>query len=203
MSVLDVATRELVSTRELEASVSHLCSLGEKVAGSEEERKACDFLTARLAAYGYAPKVHSFESYISYPRSARLLIHSGGRSVEVPAVGVAFGLSTGPDGITEDVVLVGEGRDADYAGKDVTGRIVLVTKLPSPGNAVAAARHGARGMICMSAGRQRHKMIITPVWARRSSTRPSRFPASTWSPSPRPTAIRSSRPPGTARFAPP
>ena len=56
------------------------------------------------------------------------------------------------------------GTDADYVGKDVRGKIVLVSKLPSPNNAVAAAAHGARGMICMSAGKQRHKMIITPVW---------------------------------------
>ena len=86
------------------------------------------------------------------------------RPSSVPAVGVAFGLSTGPDGITEDVVFVGAGADADYVGKDVAGKIVLVSKLPSPNNAVAAAAHGARGMICMSAGNQRHKMIITPVW---------------------------------------
>jgi Peptidase family M28 len=46
----------------------------------------------------------------------------------------------------------------------VRDRIVLITKLPSPANALAAAKAGARGMICMSAGRQRHKMIITPIW---------------------------------------
>ena len=164
MNQSDAALRDLVSTKELEASVAHLCAIGEKVSGTEEERKACDFITARLTAYGYTPTVHTFESYISAPRSAKLAIHAGGRTVTVAAVGVAFGLSTGPDGITEDVVFVGQGLDADYVGKDVAGRIVLVSKLPSPNNAVAAAAHGARGMICMSAGKQRHKMIITPVW---------------------------------------
>lgn len=164
MPQMDAAARELVSTKELETSVSHLCALGEKVSGSTEEAKACEFLTTRLKAYGYTPTVHEFDSYISHPRSARLTVHSGGKSVEIPSVGVAFGLSTGPDGVTEDVVLVGQGSDADYVAKDVRGKIVLVTKLPSPGNAVAAAKHGAKGMICMSAGKQRHKMIITPVW---------------------------------------
>ena len=52
-------------------------------------------------------------------------------------------------------MFVGAGTDADYVGKDVAGKIVLVSKLPSPNNAVAAAAHGARGMICMSAGKQR------------------------------------------------
>src|SRR5262249_55131599 len=69
-----------------------------------------------------------------------------------------------PDGITDEVVPVGSGSDAEYVGKDVERRIVLLTRLPSPANALTAARHGARGMICMSAGKQRHKMIITPVW---------------------------------------
>src|SRR5262245_38567286 len=164
MSYSDAAARELVSARDLETSVAHLCSLGEKVAGGEEERRACEFLTQRLETYGYAPTVHTFESYISYPRSARLSVHHGGRTTDIPAVRVSFGLSTAPEGITQDVVLVGEGRETDYAGLDAAGKIVLVTKLPSPGNAVTAAQHGARGMICMSAGRQRHKMIITPVW---------------------------------------
>jgi Peptidase family M28 len=164
MNQSDAALRDLVSTAELEASVAHLCGIGEKVSGTEEERKACDFITSRLKAWGYTPTVHTFESYISAPRSAKLSIHAGGKTITIPAVGVAFGLSTGPDGITEDVAFVGPGTDADYVGKDVAGKIVLVSKLPSPNNAVAAAAHGARGMICMSAGKQRHKMIITPVW---------------------------------------
>src|SRR5438132_1653778 len=102
MGQLDEAARQDVSTKELEASVAHLCGLGEKVAGSEEERKACAYITSRLEAYGYTPTVHEFESYISYPRSARLVVHPGGKSIDIPTVGVAFGLSTGPDGITED-----------------------------------------------------------------------------------------------------
>jgi len=95
MNQSDAAVRELVSTQELEASVAHLCALGEKVSGSEEERKACEFLTARLKAYGYAPTVHTFESYISYPRSAKLSILAGGKTIVIPAVGVAFAVSRG------------------------------------------------------------------------------------------------------------
>jgi Peptidase family M28 len=176
MTQLDAEARELVSTKELQSTVTYLCGLGEKVSGSEEERKACDYLTSRLRAYGYTPVVHEFDSYISYPRSASLAISAAGGRFDIPAVGVAFGQSTPPDGITEDVVLVGSGSDTEYVGKDVCGRIVLVTKLPSPANALAAAKHGARGMICMSAGKQRHKMIITPVWGTPEFDQASRIP---------------------------
>jgi hypothetical protein len=164
MAQLDAKARELVASEELARTVTYLCGLGEKVAGSEEERKACDYLVNRLKTYGYQPTVHEFESYISYPRSASLVVLVAGKRIDIPAVGVAFGQSTAKDGITEEVVLVGSGGDAEYIGKDVRGKVVLVTKLPSPANALSAAKAGARGMICMSAGKQRHKMIITPVW---------------------------------------
>lgn len=161
---LTKSAREKVSSEDLEATVANLCSLGEKISGSEEEKKACDYLVSKLKSYGYTPTVHEFDSYISYPRSATLKIHAGGKTLDVSAVGVAFGLSTGPDGVTDDIVFAGQGNDADYVGKDVRGKIVLITKLPSPNNALAAATAGAKGLICMSAGKQRHKMIITPVW---------------------------------------
>ena len=138
MANLDATARELVSSKELERTVTYLCELGEKVAGSEEERKACDYLTSRLKAYGYTPVVHEFDSYISYPRSAKLAVTVSGKRIDIPAVGVAFGQSTPPDGITEDVVCVGSGGESEYVGKDVRGRIVLSTKLPSPANALAA-----------------------------------------------------------------
>src|SRR5262245_13149282 len=188
MASLDAKARELVSSAELESTVTYLCGLGEKVAGSEEERKACEHLTGRLIAYGYEPVVHEFDSYISYPRSAKLVMTAAGKHFDIPAVGVAFGQSTSEEGITEDLVLVGSGAEAEYTGKDVRGRIVLVTKLPSPANALAAAKAGARGMICMSAGRQRHKMIITPVWGTPEFEQSTTSPVCPWFPLRGPTA---------------
>lgn len=160
---MDEQARGEVSPKALSDTVEYLSSLGEKVSGSDEERKACDHLVGKLREYGYEPVVHTFDSYISYPKSAALTV-VGKDTYSIDCVGVAFGLSTPDGGFTEEVIFVGEGVEADYNGKDVEGRIVLLSKLPSPNRAVAAAAHGAKGMICMSAGKQRHKMIITPVW---------------------------------------
>lgn len=157
------AARAAVSADNLQQSVSYLCSLGEKVSGSDEERKACDYLTGKLAEYGIEHTVYTFDSYVSYPRSARLLI-TAPETLEIEAVGVAFGTSTPAGGFSSPVVHVGAGDEADYLNRDVAGRIVLVDKLPTPERALVAASRGAKGMICMSAGKQRHKMIITPVW---------------------------------------
>src|SRR5215470_17678842 len=107
MQGLSVEAREIVSSQELQSTVNYLCQLGEKVAGSEEERKACDYLAGRLKAYGYEPVVHAFDSYVSYPRSAKLLVAVAGRRFDIPSVGVAFGQSTPELGVTEDVVQVG------------------------------------------------------------------------------------------------
>lgn len=146
------------------ATCSQLCALGEKVAGSAEEERACAIITAALRQYGIEHTVHRFQSYVSHPVSAALSAETARGPIAFEAVGVAFGLSTPPAGLVAPVVDVGNGSEDGYAGKDVKGKIALVGKLPSPHNALLAARHGAIGMICMSAGKQRHKMIITPVW---------------------------------------
>ncbi len=160
---LEAAARDAVSSENLRESVTRLCALGEKVSGSEEETAACTYLVGRLSEYGIRHEVHTFDSYVSYPISAQVRI-TAPEALDVEAVGVSFGLSTPADGFRSDVVFAGAGTAADYAGKNVSGKIVLLEKLPTPERATEAAAQGARGMICMSAGRQRHKMIITPVW---------------------------------------
>ena len=175
MKALGTTAREMVSADRLTDTVEHLCSLGEKVAGSKQEALACEHIVEKLRSYGYEPKVHVFDSYISYPRSAALSV-KGNEEYELDCVGVAFGLSTPEGGFTEQVVAVGDGDPADYDGKDVAGKIVLLTKLPSPNTAVTAAEHGAKGMICMSRGHQRHKMIISPVWGSPEFSEVDRIP---------------------------
>jgi hypothetical protein len=163
MQSLEETARASVSTRHLTAAVKHLCSLGEKVAGSAEEEQACRYITAQLKKYGVEHTVHTLDSYVSAPVKTALTVR-GAETYSVEAVGVAFGLSTPKEGLTADVVFVGSGSEGEFAGKDCKGKIALMTKLPSPNNALAAANAGAAGMICMSNGKQRHKMIITPVW---------------------------------------
>lgn len=163
MTQFEHTARQAVSPEGLQQSVSYLCSLGEKVPGTTEEEKACAYITGKLTEYGIEHTVHRFQSYVSAPVSAKVLI-TAPEVLEVEAVGVAFGLSTPAEGFSSDVVFVGTGTPDEYDGKDVAGKIVLLEKLPTPERATVAAAMGAAGMICMSAGKQRHKMIITPVW---------------------------------------
>jgi hypothetical protein len=160
---LEKKAREDVSPENLKTHIDYLCSLGEKLAGTEEEAKACQYFVDRLADAGLTATVHEFESYISHPISAGFSAYFP-KNIDVEGVGVSFGVSTPEQGLSAEVVHVGSGTEAEYAGKNVAGKIVLVDKLPSPERAVTAVKHGAAAMVAMSEGHMRHKMIVTPVW---------------------------------------
>ncbi len=160
---LENKARDDVSPENLEAHIDYLCSLGEKLAGTEEEAKACQYFVDQLADAGLEATVHEFESYISHPISAGFSAYFP-KKIDVEGVGVSFGVSTPEQGLSAEVVHVGSGTEAEYAGKNVAGKIVLVDKLPSPERAVTAVKHGAAAMVAMSEGHMRHKMIVTPVW---------------------------------------
>ena len=91
MPTFDADARELVSTDDLYGSVEHLCAIGEKVAGSDEEGRACAYFVEKLRSYGYEPVVHEFDSYVSYPRSAALSrpVRPGTRRAAPPTRGRA------------------------------------------------------------------------------------------------------------------
>ena len=147
----------------LEKHVQYLCGIGEKLAGTPEEKKACEYIVGELRAAGITPTVHTCEALISHPISARLTVDFPEQHC-LEGVGVSFGVSTPPAGFSGSVVHVGAGTDAEYEGVDAVGKIVLVDKLPNPTRMVAALEHGAVGMICTSAAFMKHKMIVTPVW---------------------------------------
>lgn len=160
---MEKRAHEDVSPENLKAHIDYLCSLGEKLAGTEEEAKACQYFVDKLAEAGIQTTVHEFESYISHPVSASFSTYFPKR-IDIEGVGVSFGVSTPEDGFSGEVVYVGSGTVDEYQGKCVKGKIVLVDKLPSPERAVNATKFGAAAMVAMSEGKMRHKMIVTPVW---------------------------------------
>jgi hypothetical protein len=160
---IEKKARDQVSGDSLKAHIDYLCAIGEKLAGTKEEAKACQYFVDRLAEAGVNTTVHEFDSFISHPVSAGFTTYFP-KKIDVEGVGVSFGVSTPDDGLSGEVVYVGSGTAAEYEGKDVKGKIVLMDKLPSPERAVTAVIHGAAAMVAMSEGHMRHKMIVTPVW---------------------------------------
>ena len=67
-------------------------------------------------------------------------------------------------GVTGRLVYLGEGTEADFAGKDVRTCIVLVDGMATPAAALRASQAGAAGQLHISPHERLHEMCISPVW---------------------------------------
>ena len=75
------------------------------------------------------------------PSAWELTFSSGGRTIEFESARPPHGAtSTPPGGLEFDLIWVGMGSEADYLGRDVRGKAVLVHDIPRPG----PGRHSIR-----------------------------------------------------------
>ncbi len=172
---IEKAAREDVSRNNLQTHIEYFCSLGEKLAGSAEEIKACDYIVSQLAAVGIEARVYEFEAYVSHPGPARVTTYFP-EKMSIEAVGISFSVSTPAEGLSAEIVSVGNGAAKDYQGLDVTGKIVLVNAKPRPENVIMAAQQGALSLIGMSEGKALHKLTASPVWGIPSLTDKGKIP---------------------------
>lgn len=121
---LESKGREEVNASNLEAHVAYFCSLGEKLAGNPEEKKACDYIVKIARELGAEAQVHEFESYVSHPVSASFTAIFPER-LHVEGVGVSFGMSTPEAGLSGEVVYCGMGSPTDFAAVDCSGKVAL------------------------------------------------------------------------------
>ena len=156
-----VSIRDAISATELDR---HLRAITAEVrlSGSPEEARAFDYIEAHLEGWGYAVHRYQSEALIGYPRSASLHV-LGDDPVELRANGYSLSPGTGPAGVTGELVYVGAGMPADYAGIEARDKIVLSDGLAMPGKARAASLAGARGQIHINDD-QIHEMCLSPVW---------------------------------------
>ena len=86
----------------------------ERVSGTEDERKAADYITDRLTEFGVSYERYDPELYISQPHNASVTV--GSEEFEPhPVKTVAFSASTTVSG---DLVYVGEADQSDVGGSD-------------------------------------------------------------------------------------
>jgi hypothetical protein len=160
---IEKTAHEEVSAASLQAHVEYLAAIGEKLAGNIEEVKACHYIMAQLASAGVEARVLECDGYVSHPGPVSVATwFPEKRAIE--AVGLSFAVSTPPDGISAEIVAVGDGAEKHYAGRDVAGKIVLVNTKAKPDNACVAAQHGAAALIGMSDSHAAHKLTTSPVW---------------------------------------
>jgi hypothetical protein len=137
-----------------------------KLSGTAEELEALRFVESRMEDYGYRTQVLMHDAYISLPGKAKVLVD--GR--EVKAITQSFSQSSPAQGISGVPVYLGHGTEADYAGKDVAGRIVLLEGMATPAASKRATEAGAIGQLHISHHEHIHEMCISPVWGSPSAS---------------------------------
>lgn len=112
------------SSDEVKKNLEYLTTLT-RIAGTEDELKAAEYIKAKLEEYGIDAKIYEFDAYISHPGKAELEILSPVQKF-FPCLAHAFIASTPPDGMEEEIICVGKGLEEDYQGVDARNKIVLI-----------------------------------------------------------------------------
>ncbi|GAC1045495.1 M28 family peptidase [Rhizobium sp. No.120] len=131
-----------------------------KLSGTPEELESFEYLQAQMDSYGYRTRLLSHDAFISLPGAAKVEIE--GESLR--CITHSMSISSGAGGISGDLVYVGEGTEADFVGKDVAGKIILVDGIATEEVAALASVAGARGELHVSPNEHLYEMCVSPVW---------------------------------------
>lgn len=131
-----------------------------KLSGTAEEREALGFIDRCMAEYGFRTRIILHDAYISLPRKAHVTV---GRK-KLKAITHSFSKPSPKGGLTGVPVYLGHGTQADFAGKKLRGKIVLLEGMATPATAKRASEAGAAGQLQISHHEHIHEMCISPVW---------------------------------------
>jgi hypothetical protein len=131
-----------------------------KLSGTPEEAESFAYLQRRMEGYGFRTTLLHHPAFISLPGAARLLV--GGQ--EISCITHSMSQSTPADGLTAEIVDVGDAAEAQFRDRDLRGKIILADGIASPAVAMRAARAGVVGSIHVSPNEHLYEMCISPVW---------------------------------------
>jgi hypothetical protein len=138
--------------------------------GRGDDAKAARYVLDRMSDYGLETALLEFETYNSTPLRSRLRVVEP-LDLLIDSLPCGHIVATLPEGITVDLVDVGPGGEADYHGRDVRGKAVLVAVSyapPTPEKARIAAAKGAVAMVCSNWGEDGQEVIchraLKAVW---------------------------------------
>jgi aminopeptidase YwaD len=144
-------TRRISGKRAL-AHVEALAKIGYRFVGTEGDTASIAYVKEKMLSYGLEVRETPLRTLTFEDQKPLLRILSTGE--ELDCISPLFSPSTPPGGIEAEAVLVGDGMDEDYQGRDVRGKIVVLTeetlgysKFWLGTFADRAARAGAAGMI--------------------------------------------------------
>ncbi len=145
---------EVMMRSEFAANLRALALPGGRVSGTPNAARAEQFVIDRLRAYGFTRVWREpFEMWSWLVHDTRITVLGDPPRVLAGAVAMGRTESTPPEGVTAEVVDLGEGTDADFEAHaaDLRGKIVLVREnRAARGRRLRAAlAHGAVGFLVM------------------------------------------------------
>lgn len=147
---------------DIEQAMTHTAGIARwvRLSGSEDERKAFDYVAGILQSYGLKTTIHEPTCLVSLPLSGSVQV---GDEPAITGITHAYATSTGPAGVAGELVYAGAGTADDLRKAGVAGKIALTEGLATPDKALSATRSGALAVICIS-GTPVHEMIVSPIW---------------------------------------
>src|SRR5258708_3684430 len=142
-----------------------------RAAGSANGKRMAEYSRDAMKAGGLTDVIiHELPAVVSFPEHAQFRVESP-VAISIQANTLGHSLKTTEDGIRAEIVDVGGGAFADYAGKNAHGKIILTELSYSP------ARHekqriaglkGAIGAVMMNWGQPENEAVpfgpLKPVW---------------------------------------
>ncbi len=144
------------SSGEVRKHLEYLTTLN-RLAGTEDERKAARYIKGKLEEYGVDAEIYEFDAYISYPGKAKLETLSPLQK-SFPCLPHAFIASTPSEGMEAELISLSKGLDGDYQGGQVQGKVVLIDAGGGPSQVQAARiveEKGAAAQIHITGGEGR------------------------------------------------
>jgi hypothetical protein len=116
------------SEKRMLAWARDLYSFGFKRPGTAEGRRAEDYLLGLMTGFGF-PVVRAEDVPFTgwFHDRAAVTVSGPGGSLSFPAEPIVYTAFTGDEGLTAPIVDVGHGTADDFKGKDLAGKIALVT----------------------------------------------------------------------------
>ncbi|MBU1168508.1 MAG: M28 family peptidase [Proteobacteria bacterium] len=119
----DSDDKDVFSQDEIVSFIEDLVSFGYRRPGTEAELKAEQYIMDKFAGFGLSDiQQESFEIVVWDAQTYSLSINEQ----SIPCFYMPYSAFTPPDGISAELVYLGEGSEEDYLTADVAGKIVVV-----------------------------------------------------------------------------
>jgi hypothetical protein len=170
---LEKKVHDALSTESLMAHTRAIARW-ERESGSEGERKAFDYIEKQVRSLRLAVDREEVEAFLSLPESASAEVVTP-RPASFRALTPSFSAPTSGRGLDGTLLYLGEGTEADFAGRDVSGKILLLDGLASPVAARRAETAGVAGLV-FAGDDHLHNMIVTTLWGAPGLSQKDRIP---------------------------